>query len=59
MEPESSIPRSQDPSTGPYPEPYHSNPLHPILSRYLKAMSDKYNVGLYRILYLSNAFFGK
>jgi hypothetical protein len=32
MEPESSIPCSLEPSTGPYPEPYQSNPLHPILS---------------------------
>jgi hypothetical protein len=32
MEPVGSIPCSQEPSTGPYPEPYQSNPLHPILS---------------------------
>jgi hypothetical protein len=32
MEPEGSIPYSQEPSTGPYPEPYQSNPHHPILS---------------------------
>jgi hypothetical protein len=32
MEPEGSIPCSQEPSTGPYPEPYQSNPLHPIIS---------------------------
>jgi hypothetical protein len=31
MEPEGSIPPSQEPSTGPYPEPYQSNPHHPIL----------------------------
>jgi hypothetical protein len=29
MEPEVSIPYSQEPSTGPYPEPYQSNPHHP------------------------------
>jgi hypothetical protein len=28
MVPESSLPRSQEPSTGPYPEPDRSNPYH-------------------------------
>jgi hypothetical protein len=32
MEPESSSPYSQEPSTGPYPEPHRSSPYHPILS---------------------------
>jgi hypothetical protein len=32
MEPEGSLPCSQKPSTGPYPEPDQSNPYHPILS---------------------------
>jgi hypothetical protein len=32
MEPEGSLPCSKEPSTGPYPEPYHSNPYHLILS---------------------------
>jgi hypothetical protein len=32
MEPEGSLPRSQEPSTDPYPVPDRSNPYHPILS---------------------------
>jgi hypothetical protein len=32
MEPEGSLPCSQEPSTGPYPEPDQSNPYHAILS---------------------------
>jgi hypothetical protein len=31
MEPEGSLPRSQESSTGSYPEPDRSNPHHPIL----------------------------
>jgi hypothetical protein len=31
MEPESSLLCSQEPSTGPYPEPNQSRPRHPIL----------------------------
>jgi hypothetical protein len=31
MEPEDSLPCSQEPSTGPYSEPDQSNPYHPIL----------------------------
>jgi hypothetical protein len=31
MEPENSLPYSQEPSTGPYPEPDKSNPYHRIL----------------------------
>jgi hypothetical protein len=30
-EPEDSLPRSHEPSTGPYPEPDESIPYHPIL----------------------------
>jgi hypothetical protein len=32
MEPEGSIPCSQEPCNGPYPEPYQSNPVHSIPS---------------------------
>jgi hypothetical protein len=32
MELENSLPYSQEPSTGPYPEPDESSPYHPILS---------------------------
>jgi hypothetical protein len=35
MEPESSLPCSQEPSTGPYPEPGRFSPYHPILSLFL------------------------
>jgi hypothetical protein len=33
MEPEGSLPRSQEPSIGPYSEPDQSNPCHPILPK--------------------------
>jgi hypothetical protein len=33
MEPEGSLPCSQEPSTGPYSEPDQSNPYHPIFTK--------------------------
>jgi hypothetical protein len=35
-EPEGSSPCSEEPSTGPYPEPVRSSPYHPILSLYVR-----------------------
>jgi hypothetical protein len=35
MEPEGSLPCSQEPSIGPYPEPDQSNPSHPISLRFI------------------------
>jgi hypothetical protein len=32
MEPEGSLPCSQEPAIGPYPQPDQSGPYHPILS---------------------------
>jgi hypothetical protein len=48
MEAGGSIPCSQEPSTGPYPEPYQSNPLHPILSllRPILILSNHLRLGL-------------
>jgi hypothetical protein len=38
MEPEVPVPRSQDLSTSPYPEPDESSPHHPIL--YLQPLTE-------------------
>jgi hypothetical protein len=44
MEPEGSLPCSQEPSTGPYPKPDQSSPHHPILNEELQNLSSSFNV---------------
>jgi hypothetical protein len=46
MEAEGSTPCSQEPSTGPYTEPYQSNPLHPIPLRSILILSTHLRLGL-------------
>jgi hypothetical protein len=45
MEPKGSLSCTQEPSTGPYPEPYQSNPHHPIL-RLILIWSTHLSLGL-------------
>jgi hypothetical protein len=45
MEPEDSIPCSQDDSNGRYPEPYQSNPIHPISLRSILILSTHLRLG--------------
>jgi hypothetical protein len=52
MEPEGSLPCSQEPSTDPYPETDRSNPYHPIL-RSILILSTHLHVGLPSGLFLS------
>jgi hypothetical protein len=53
IEPEGSMPCSQEPSTGPYPEPYQSNPLHPISLRSILILSSHLRLGLHSGLFPS------
>jgi hypothetical protein len=46
MEPEASLPCSQEPSTRPYPEPDQSSPSHPISLRYILILSPHLHLGL-------------
>jgi hypothetical protein len=42
MEPEGSLPCSQEPSTGPYPESDQSNPYYPILKIHFNIVHPSY-----------------
>jgi hypothetical protein len=46
VEPEGSLPCSQEPSTGPYPEPDRSSPYHPICLRSILILSTDLRLGL-------------
>jgi hypothetical protein len=64
MEPEGSIPSSREPSTGPYPEPYQSNPLYPmwqyckLKALIINAIKSELNVFTNCIFSLHNIFCG-
>jgi hypothetical protein len=57
MEPEGSLPCSQEPSTGPCPEPDQSDLYHPILSlRSMLILSSHLRLGLSNGLFPSFPF---
>jgi hypothetical protein len=63
MEPEVSIPCSQEPSTGPYPELYQSNPLHPISKTHFNIVnpptswSSQWSLSQEHNIYINTSFF--
>jgi hypothetical protein len=56
MEPEGSLPYSQEPYTSPYPEPDISSPYHPhpISLRFILILSTQLRLGLRSGLFLSS-----
>jgi hypothetical protein len=53
MEPEGSLPCSQESSTGPYSEPAQCNPYHPISLRFILILSTHLRLGLHSGLFPS------
>jgi hypothetical protein len=53
MEPEGSSPCSQEPSTGPYPQPDESSPYYPIYLRSISILSSHLRLGLSADFYSS------
>jgi hypothetical protein len=47
MKPEGSLPHSQEPSTGPYPQPDRSTPYHPVCLRKIRLSPKRKFTGWY------------